>query len=380
MPALKVSWKWISLLFIVFSLVLQWYAHTCGLLVTNDSLHYMSAAISFTQSHQLINKDGTSYVNWPPLYPILLSFFDEPLTAIRWVNYLVTLVVGIMLAQFSEKMIGHKGLRSVYLFSLLCGVHLIMNAVFLWSEMIFMLLSVFFLHYFQKVKVSNHAGIISMLLGILLCLQRNAGLFIVSGAVLWYLFTDTTSWRFRIGKACLLFLIGTSGFWLWNLWISYGQTSTFKIQEQEFFIHMGHNLGLISRALITAYVPVKSWSILLLIIFVCVIAVVVKQTFRDNALLQLMSFVVISYVAGMTFLFRIDYDADNDRYVSMILPYVGLIAFSALDKVLMNRTRVIKTIAIVLLVLWLGYPLSRTIRNVIQWHNTSCSIDNVSTE
>ena len=111
---------------------------------------------------------------------------------------------------------------------------------------------------------------------------------------------------------------------------------------------------------------------LLLIILIVVLPVIFRRDFRDNSLLQLMSFVTISYVAGMTLLFRNNYNADNDRYVSIILPYVGLILFSALDKIILTKTKPIQYVVIILLVIWLSYPIGRTVKNVIQWHDISC--------
>jgi hypothetical protein len=45
---------------------------TFGSGITDDSINYLSAASSFPS---LIKIDGTAFIEWPPLYPALLSLY-----------------------------------------------------------------------------------------------------------------------------------------------------------------------------------------------------------------------------------------------------------------------------------------------------------------
>src|SRR5688572_17596485 len=79
---------------IVISLLIQFYVTNCGLLLTYDSREYLSAANSFNEQGVFMGTDGTPYVFWPPLFPMILSLFADPQAAMVWINLVVSALIG----------------------------------------------------------------------------------------------------------------------------------------------------------------------------------------------------------------------------------------------------------------------------------------------
>ncbi|MBA4145871.1 MAG: hypothetical protein C0523_08920 [Cytophaga sp.] len=372
------QWRWIALVIVSGSTLLQWFAHSCGLLLTHDSYNYLSAAKSFREHGQLLAITGDPYIYWPPLFPVLLSLFREPLKVMMWTHLILFVAIGSIMAIIAERLIQHKIVRGICMISLMCGVHLIMNSVFLWSELLFIFLALILSYYLPKSNELSSAFVTSLVLGFLLCIQRNAGIYILSGAALWIAIEGSLSWQQNIKKALFFFIITTSGFWLWNLSITFLFSSPFQLQKGDFFYYIGYNLKGMMWALLKTYLPLKeSWTVLMVVILIGLFFFL-KKNFKEDLMLRAMSCIILGYLLGIILLFRIEAEEELDRFVSVILPFSGLIFFSAIDKMLIDKSNRIKMITSLALTLWLIYPLGRTAKNVIQWHETSCSVSTVS--
>lgn len=73
MEPLYRSWVWIFVFAI--ALFLWVWPNWFGLGCTSDSLHYMAAARYLRSQQYLLDYDGMPFVQWLPLYPVLLAFF-----------------------------------------------------------------------------------------------------------------------------------------------------------------------------------------------------------------------------------------------------------------------------------------------------------------
>src|SRR5688572_27443379 len=140
-PAKKSSdtrWMILSSSVIVLSLVIQFYVTNCGLLLTHDSREYLSAARSFREHGVLTGTDGTPYVFWPPLFPLILSFFKDATTVMVWINLALSGCVGVFISKLASRHLTDVRLRTALLASWMLGIHQLLISVFLWSELIFL--------------------------------------------------------------------------------------------------------------------------------------------------------------------------------------------------------------------------------------------------
>src|SRR5688572_11016985 len=131
-------WMILSAAIIVLSLVIQFYVTNCGLLLTHDSLEYLSAAIGFREHGVLTGTDGTPYVFWPPLFPLILSFFKDAPTVMVWINLALSGCVGVLISRLGSRHLTDVRLRTAFLASWMLGIHQLLISVFLWSELIFL--------------------------------------------------------------------------------------------------------------------------------------------------------------------------------------------------------------------------------------------------
>jgi hypothetical protein len=75
--------------------------------------------------------------------------------------------------------------------------------------------------------------------------------------------------------------------------------------------------------------------------------------------------VVIINIGG----FPVDF-GEGDRFISVIVPFMSIIFFMAVEKIFNQQKHTVKMVFLILIIVWMCYPLSRTIKNAILWHNT----------
>lgn len=316
-------WRVASIVLVIFAVLLQLYGHWGGLLQTGDSCHYLGAAKSLRENFTF----GADYKYFPPLFPIVL-FVVNP----YWLHLVLVVLVSLLIIDQS-KVIENEVVRFVCQASIILGVHLLMIGVFLWSELLFLLLLLMF------VKAVKENFIAAVIIGFFLCLQRNAGFFFVIGAALWY-------WDLR--KSILLFVISSSGVIAWNLYAGIAS-------EYDYFASFFYNLNLIANELMKVIAPIPGVFVLVVIYFL-----------KRDLLLVLMA----AYVAGLASIFQFEW-YDADRYVAVIVPFFLIAVFRAAEILLAKQTSRLQKMLMIVVVCWLLYPFSRTVKNAVQWHNLS---------
>jgi hypothetical protein len=327
---------------VILAVALQWYSHSGGLLKTPDSCNYLSAAESSRDSFVFLSPDGTRYDQWPPLFPIILIALADYW---YWIQLILIAWISMLLINEVRKIIKDDVVALVCQCSIILGVHLLMIGVFLWSELLFLLLLIYFIKAIEK----DHF-IAAIILGFFLCLQRNAGLYFVIAAALWL-------WDLK--KSTLLFVLSTSGFWAWNILNS-------KL-EQEYLVWSLYNFQVMSGAMVKAFAPIP-WIVFLLI--VCVMVWLLKGDFKSNPAIRLWTFSIVAYLGGLIVLFKL-HGYDADRYAAIILPYFSILFFRSVEIAASKQTSAVRKVLMVLIICWLAYPLSRTVKNAIQWHKVS---------
>jgi hypothetical protein len=327
-----------AVVLVLLAVALQWYSHSGGLLMTPDSCNYLSASKSFQESFTFLSPDGTRYDQWPPLFPIILIALKDYW---YWIQLILTAWISILLIGETRKIIKDNVIAFVCQCSILLGVHLLMIGTFFWSELLFLLLLIYFIRSIQEDRF-----IAAIIFGFFLCLQRNAGLYFVTAAAIWL-------WDIR--RSTILFLLGTSGFWIWNILNS-------KL-EQEYFVWSLYNFELMAGSMMKAFAPFPWFGSLLLIAFM-------YWFLKDEVKLRLWCLSITLYLAGLIVLFKL-YDSDDDRYFAIILPWFTILLFRAVEIAVEKQTSVVRKMLMVLIICWLMYPLARSLKNASQWHKVS---------
>jgi hypothetical protein len=378
-PTIKHPGLWTACTVVLFvSIALEFYARACGFLVTSDSLQYLSAANSFSESGNFLSPDGSYYSYWPPLFPVLLSCFKHPESALVWINLVCKIVLVVVLLQIANSLIQDSILKIIFLAASLVGVHIIMISVFIWSELTFMTL--IFLNAYCALHLKRYRSCFYwlMLTGFLACLQRNAGLFWITGVSVWLLFDTSLPWRIRILQNAGCVLVCTSGLWAWNIYNTFFIPADFSFYRHDFFSYAIPNLGSTLITFGKMVIPLNGIAgIITGILFFIVLFLAVVKGESDRAI-QFLGIVLLFYSLGFLIMpGHLDF-FEMDRYFSVITPIVYLFLMLMVQKKTRLAKATLRALIYVIVFAWLCYPVTRTFRNVRAWHDRSCRSNPVS--
>jgi hypothetical protein len=352
----------------LLALLLEGYARKCGFLLTSDSLQYLSAAKSFGATGVFLSPDGSRYAYWPPLFPMLINLFDDPLQGVWMLHTGCKLAIGVLVYKISCYYLRDFATRATFIFAVLLGLHLLLISVFVWSELVFATLALA-LFLVSTCPTGRWRTSLLFVLGFLLCLQRNAGVFWIVGLCVASLVKEGVSIK-SLRFNALFFLVATSGFWVWNGYNTWMISADFAFYQQTFLRALSGNAQIAGTSLAAAFVPATShafWGVLFALLFT--LACVGVWRFRTHALAQPICLALV-YCLGFIAMGPLDgYEAD--RYF-FIIPWLLYLPVLRLVEVARTRFSVSTALVVVFLLVGSAYPISRTLRNAHRWHERSC--------
>jgi hypothetical protein len=353
------------------SICIQLYTSYCGVLLTDDSRNYLSAARSFASSGEFLSPDGSYFVAWPPLFPVLLSWTSDPLPLWMIINVLLKIAIGLFIYLISTRFISNRSVQHLFTLACLWGVHLTMISAFLWSELLFLLLLLinFMIAVSWKNSVSKFAMI--CVTGFLLCLQRNAGVFYIASIFFWMLLDQEVPMNRRLLAAFAFAGISLSGWAIWMMHI-HSVSDEFNFAAFHFFEDPIHNAFLISSKVGKLWLPGPGWLTSIAgVMITASLCLFLWREIRQRRALQLLILIIVIYSCGLWSLGQLN-SHDLDRLISVVVPLLYLLGFVAIDKLVGKISLSSLRIAVIGMILWSFYPLGRTVQNARLWHNQSC--------
>jgi hypothetical protein len=379
---------------VIFSISVMGY----GLGITDDSVNYMSAAMSFPSA--LLKVDGSVYSEWPPLYPVILSLYK--LTGMSCLSFATLLhgisfcAIVIILNSMTAPLFRTRPAYLMYIICLLCSIPLLQSSVFLWSESIFILLVI--LSFRQLNLYIFKPGLASLsfliLISVLLCLQRKSGV-IFTGAYVIILFAyrkkERRSWMLEIPSYLIL---STTPFILWTyrrFLISGSATSEAAWEPSRIFENLIQSTDILSSWLMPDEIPLILRSLLFLTLIALMILTWKKYELsgpeKDKLLIRSSTITLTVYTAALCliFLYLRSSEPIDDRLLSPVYPFFILLAFIFLDKVLFltgsqnMRGRIIIGVVILLplyCVFRTGYHIKRWNQEGTGGYNTKALAEN----
>jgi hypothetical protein len=358
---------------LMLSIILEWYGRYCGFILTNDSLQYLSAAKSFSESGKFLSPDGSYYSYWPPLFPIILSWWDDAFLALSFINLISKVCIAIVLFWLSITFFEKTFYRIIFLIVSMLSVYITLISVFVWTELLFLAL-ILLNAYFALNRHKQRFFYWLLVTGFLLCVQRNAGLFWISGVCLWMVFDQKSTFSKNILKTLLFFLVSTSGLWAWNIYNTFFLPADFSFYKHSFFQDWTYNMMLITKTHANMIVPVHN-TITILLVSGSVIAFLFYKL-KNNGDRKVLFFIStwVMYTMGYSVMVKLDV-YEMDRYFSVMIPIIFLVLIFCAEKVSRGVSPKVQMALMVVMSCWLVYPLIRTVKNVQFWHDRSCSIE-----
>jgi hypothetical protein len=367
--------KWSIILAIV---AVQVYGLSNGLFLTGDSYSYIAASESLKKDFSLVDTNGHYFLFWPPLYPILLTVIGTGYPLII-AHIVASVFIALMLYRMTDRIFFNKFYQFVCLISILLGIHLLLISKFVWSELFFLLLMLIFLDMMIQSMDNRRLLIFAILFGCLMCLQRNAGLFIVAGVSFWF-FINEKEWKHKLIKPSIFILCVCFIPITWNVIVWFLVPHPHFDLSGDFFRYAFYNLSSLVIGLMNAFIPVVYLRIPVFAViasFVVLVPIffwIVYQSF-NNASVKLFFVVVCIYLVGISLVFVINIAGfpvdigEAERFLSVIMPLISILFFKALESFNEKQKPYWKMVMLIVIISWAVYPLSRTIKNAVQWHS-----------
>ncbi len=350
--------------------VLCLYAIQCGIGLTFDSHHYLAAARSLRHSGTLLNADGTVYTNWPPLYPVLLALAQGNWLLIRIGQVLVFLGILFLTHQISQKYIQHFLVRAFLIGAVTVGTPLVLVTVFVWSEGVFILLTLAMYLFFRRYVTTNQvaAFIGWIVLSNLLCLQRLVGVvFVVAvGVLFWLIQKDTKRTIFYV-----LFSLVSVALWLWR---NAQLETTPSFMENVWVTPLEQTWMGYVDAVSTWFVPVNvSFTVKTIVGVLWILGILFFWVWYRPTVCSLAfqaTFLALFYLIGMIVLNGTVTEIDRFAAPGFVWVFLGIGA--GLDTVFPSLPHRRRWLMLAIVGVWLLYPVSRTVKNVLFWHEANC--------
>jgi hypothetical protein len=352
------------------SLIIEWWVRDCGFIMTPDSDNYISASKSFKFNGLFLSPDGSYYTNWPPLFPIILSLFEEPAQAMVWIHVLCKITIAFVVFFLADRFLDTLLFKIIFVVAVFFSVHVLLISIFLWSEIIFMTLLL--LHLYVSLNTARHSTYYYLLIGIgvLLCLQRNAGLFWVAATALWLVSANPIGLKNNVVKSIIYFMVCASALIFWHFYNVFFMVGSTPFYARSFFAQTVNNVQMMLFNLGRLFFPLPGlWAAFAGVIIVSAIVFCVYKYFRADNSLRLLGLCVMIYTAGFLPIPKLDIH-DMERYFAVILPVFLLFPLKIIEYWATTSNKLI--VVTVCLSFWLMYSFARTRKNAIQWHAVSC--------
>jgi len=355
------------------SITLEVWVRKCGFLLTPDSYEYVSAAATFKASRLFIGTSGNYYTQWPPLFPVILALFEDPLAAMVWIQVICKIVLAAVVLSLANHFLKNVVIKIIFFSGVWLSVHMLMISVFLWSEIIFVTL--FMIHLFACVNLNKKDMYYYVMLaaGILLCLQRNAGIFLVFSATVWMLMDSALIVKRKIYKAVSYAGICTMTLLCWYYYNIFFMVGSEPFYKRDFFAHTSYNIEYILITLSHLFVPLKGKIAVATGIVISIVFIIgCYQHFNATGTVKLLVLTIAIYTIGFLAIPNLNVH-EMERFFAAILPVFLILMMVFVERLIVIRSWWL-TPGILFFSLWIAYSVVRTGKNALQWHEMSCKM------
>jgi hypothetical protein len=371
----------------VACLTVFFFKHNIGL--TDDSGYYVYAS----KFHFLKDIKGNPLVTFAPLYPVILSASNylkiDIYLFVFLFNALCWIITMLLAGSLIDKNISHKYIKIIALLSIGAGIPVLMNIFFLWSDVLGIVLVLSLIHYinlYQK-KLSLKYLIYIIILSCLCFYQRYATLGIIAGATAYLIFFTKASLLRRI-IVTLSYIIPTAV--ICSVWFI--RNSLLNKRQEDYgpaILNFTENLCDTFSTFSTYLLPDEIPLYIRAILFIFLIPVLLYH-FRtelgkilEPSITAMLLCITGVYLLFLTVLNSIRFFTPPDERILSPVYILTMIAFFILADKIYSTFRYQKLFIIVLSV-WLIYPLTRTIINInnflysgLGYHNVSWKRDDI---
>jgi len=355
-----------------------------GIGLTFDSENYIYAGEHLYHNGYLMRPGNLQYVEWAPGYPVLIAllrFFGKDIKQSIFIFQCILSGCSIYLIG----KITYTHFNNFFLFVLLFSTivfstPLVLDFHFVWSESAFVFLSVglfyFLLKYLEDKKNKNFFYLI--LFAALISADRQASIFFIPGIAICLLVLSGNINGKVIFNSILFYFLASLPTLLWvirNKFVSGEVMPNYEVSNQtSFYNHFLWHHDILTSWFVPDEIPIFLriicfYSIVLLSIFFYCKKIkndlLIKKIFISSLIIftsyYLLTFLFCSWVGHPFF--------DEERILSIVYIFGMLSIFFFLELVFLIIPLKKQKLILIVVTLWMSYPIVRTIYNVNFWHN-----------
>ena len=264
------------------------------------------------------------------------------------------------------------------------GTPLYLVHSFLWTEPFF--ITVLCVHLFFLGKYLNTGArkyiIVCTIASLLLLLTRHAGIFLVVGTVLALVLVANSKSNYMI--AGIYGFCSGSLFITWNIYKSEGLEKRYSdllapVKEDRYAIYQDNILNYLDQLPHWVFPPFLPYFVKVVFFFIFLFLLIwvfwkYKAGNDQPKFFSVMAIIFVVYYTCIHTMYTVN-PADIERYLSPVFVIFGIIMFKAVELCLpLLKMKISKKYVYALLVLlFLVYPIFRTMKNVLHFYQLSCS-------
>ncbi|MEN7551009.1 hypothetical protein AAG747_24015 [Rapidithrix thailandica] len=355
------------------------YSNWKGLGLTFDSLVYLEGG-------QYILNHGTSgwfsqlvFQEKPPLFPLLIALFQKDLRLLNLFQFCMYLFVLNWAYHFTQYFLQKPFWQYLCFFHLAISTTFLQFHKFLFTEPLFIVLlygylwvSIHILESPLQKRFPLYTYVLTgMILGILLVSLRHIGILITLSSslfLLWHQRKKPIVWWITGGYLFVPLLFFTT--WQYLIW-AIGLKANAAVFLQD--LDIGFNLKVYSQAIYTWFLPTLPFDWLNYLGFILCFGIIcwtLRQVLASSGpslYKKYFLFLFTCYFIPMSLKGDL-LEPDGERYLGIFVLPFWLVFFSEVEK-LSAKHKTWKWAGITLMLVWSIYPLARTLKNSMLWHD-----------
>jgi len=357
------------------NILLNTYKYGIGL--TDDSVNYIYSGIHLLQMKGFYNYDGSIFINWPPLYSLIISIISgigfDIYTALIIFNAIIFGLTVYLLGKLSEIIFTSSIIKILYVTTLTFSFQMLFIFTRAWSETIFILLIIIIILTLLKNPEQN---VIYLILFLSLCvLTRYLGISLVISYYIYFAFIKTgTSKPLKTysSKTLLISAIAIIPTCLWfirNRLMTNNITNISFNSTESLFSNINRLLEYTSALFIPESIDAQIRILLLVVLGGFTMWFFIKsKVYSDNKLITLISIIYIISLLIISNIFKFD----NISYRFLIPVYFILLALiiRTLEVLILKlNNKITKVLLSIFLALTIIFPIEKGIKHTFINYN-----------